>query len=48
MALDALGLGSTGGHTVNETANLKTMTMQAKRTAILLHRLTREALPKKR
>ena len=40
MALDGVGLGSTGGHTVNETANLKTLSMQAKRTAILLYRLT--------
>jgi glutamate carboxypeptidase len=39
MALDGVGLGSTGGHTVNETANLKSLTMQAKRTAILLYRL---------
>jgi glutamate carboxypeptidase len=40
MALDGVGLGSTGGHTVNENANLKSMTMQAKRTAILLYRLS--------
>ena len=40
MALDGVGLGSTGGHTVNETANLKSMALQAKRTAILLYRLT--------
>ena len=40
MALDGVGMGSTGGHTVNETASLRTITLQAKRTAILLYRLT--------
>ena len=42
MAMDGLGLGSSGGHTVNEVANLKTLSMQAKRAAILMYRLTHE------
>lgn len=40
MAIDGVGMDSSGGHTINETANLKSLPMQAKRTAILLHRLT--------
>jgi glutamate carboxypeptidase len=48
MALDGIGMGGAGGHTVNETADLKSMTMEAKRAAILLFRLTRVELPKKR
>ncbi|MEO7988451.1 MAG: M20/M25/M40 family metallo-hydrolase [Chryseolinea sp.] len=40
MAMDGLGLGSSGGHTVNEVANLKTLSMQTKRAAILMYRLT--------
>jgi glutamate carboxypeptidase len=40
MAMDGIGLRSTGGHTVNETADPRTLPMQAKRTAILLYRLT--------
>ena len=40
MALDGLGLGSSGGHTVNEVANLNTLKMQAKRAAVLMYRLT--------
>ena len=44
MALDGVGLGSAGGHTVNEVANLKTLSMQAKRTAVLLYRLTKEQI----
>jgi glutamate carboxypeptidase len=44
MALDGIGAGGSGGHTVNEQANLKSLTMEAKRTAILLHRLTREPI----
>ena len=39
MALDGLGLGSSGGHTMNEIANLRTLPMQAKRAAILMYRL---------
>jgi glutamate carboxypeptidase len=39
MAMDGLGLGSSGGHTINETADPRTLSTQSKRTAILLHRL---------
>ncbi len=42
MAMDGLGLGSSGGHTVNETADPRTISMQAKRAAILFYRLTHE------
>ncbi len=42
MAMDGLGLGSSGGHTVNEVANLRTLPMQTKRAALLMYRLTRE------
>jgi len=38
-ALDGLGLMGTGGHTVDETADLRTLSSQAKRVAILLYRL---------
>ena len=40
MAIDGLGLGSSGGHTVNETADPRTVAMQAKRAAVLFYRLT--------
>ena len=39
MALDGLGLRGKGGHTVEETADLRTLSSQAKRIAILLYRL---------
>jgi glutamate carboxypeptidase len=39
MALDGLGLKGTGGHTEQETADLATLAMQAKRVAVLLARL---------
>lgn len=42
MAIDGLGLGSSGGHTINEIANLKTLPMQAKRAAVLMYRLTHQ------
>ena len=42
MALDGLGLMGEGGHTVDETADLSTLTSQAKRAAMLMYRL-REA-----
>lgn len=41
MALDGLGLMGTGGHTVEETADLRTLSSQAKRAAVLLYRLSR-------
>jgi glutamate carboxypeptidase len=39
MALDGLGMKGTGGHTVEETGDLATLAIQAKRAAVLLHRL---------
>jgi glutamate carboxypeptidase len=39
MALDGVGLMGSGGHTVNETADLRTLPLNAKRVAIMLHRL---------
>ncbi|RAV98177.1 M20 family peptidase [Pseudochryseolinea flava] len=39
MAMDGLGLRSSGGHTVDERADIRTVNMQAKRTAVLLYRL---------
>lgn len=39
MALDGLGLMGTGGHTVQETADLATLASQTKRAAILMYRL---------
>lgn len=42
MAMDGLGPRSAGGHTVNETADPRTLPMEAKRAAILLYRLTRQ------
>ena len=41
MALDGVGLMGTGGHTVEETADLTTLPLQAGRGAVLLHRLAR-------
>jgi glutamate carboxypeptidase len=41
MAIDGIGLMGTGGHTVEETADLRALPMQAKRVAVLLHRLAR-------
>ena len=43
MAMDGIGAGGSGGHTIHEVANLKAITMEAKRTAILLYRLTRQS-----
>jgi len=39
MAIDGVGLMGTGGHTVDETAALRTLPLQAKRIAVLLARL---------
>lgn len=40
MAIDGLGLkGGDGDHTINETANIKLLPVQAKTTAVLLYRL---------
>jgi glutamate carboxypeptidase len=44
--IDGMGPGGTGGHTINETADLRTIPMQIARTAVLLHRITQPgALP---
>jgi glutamate carboxypeptidase len=45
MILDAAGLKGHDGHTVNETADLRTLPMQAKRAAVMLARLGRAAGP---
>jgi glutamate carboxypeptidase len=42
MALDGVGLMGHGGHTVEETADLRTLSMQAKRVAVTLLRLADE------
>jgi glutamate carboxypeptidase len=44
-ALDGIGLMGRGGHTVEETADLRTLPMQAKRVAVLLARIAREHQP---
>ena len=41
MAIDGVGLMGTGGHTVEETADLRTLGVQAKRVAVTLSRLAR-------
>ena len=41
MILDGVGLMGSGGHTVNETADLSTLPSMAKRMAVLLARLRR-------
>jgi glutamate carboxypeptidase len=48
MAMDGLGPRSSGGHTVNETADPRTIPLQAKRAAILLYRLTANSAQPKR
>jgi glutamate carboxypeptidase len=40
MAMDGVGLMGTGGHTLDEVADLRTLGMQTKRVAVLLHRLS--------
>ncbi len=42
MAVDGLGLSGAGGHTVNETGNLNKLSVQAKRAAVLMFRLSKE------
>jgi glutamate carboxypeptidase len=39
MALDGLGTGGGDDHTVREFIDLRTLPLQAKRAAVLLHRL---------
>jgi glutamate carboxypeptidase len=41
MILDGIGLMGSGGHTVNETADLTTLPSQTKRAALLLYRLSK-------
>jgi glutamate carboxypeptidase len=41
MILDGIGQMGDGGHTLNETADLRTLPSQTKRAALLLYRLTR-------
>jgi glutamate carboxypeptidase len=42
--IDGLGPGGTGGHTVNETADLRSIPIQIARTAVLLYRITKATL----
>ncbi|MEO5674886.1 MAG: M20/M25/M40 family metallo-hydrolase [Chitinophagales bacterium] len=41
MSLDGLGIAGGGGHTVNETANVNYLSIDAKRAAVLIARLVR-------
>ena len=41
MAIDGLGLGGADDHTVNETGDLRTLSMQTKRAAVFLYRLSK-------
>ena len=41
MALDGLGMMGTGGHTVNEVAELDSLSKNSRKAAILLHRLAK-------
>ncbi len=41
MAVDGLGLSGADDHTVNETGNLNMLSVQAKRAALLMYRLTK-------
>ena len=40
MAMDGVGLMGSGGHTIDETADLRTLNQQSKRVAVLLYRLS--------
>ena len=40
MAIDGIGLPGNDGHTVNETANIYYLSIEAKRSAVLIYRLT--------
>ncbi len=40
MAIDGIGMCGTGGHTIDEMADLNCLPIEAKRTAILLYRLS--------
>jgi glutamate carboxypeptidase len=43
MSIDALGLSGSGGHTDQETADLRMLPVKTKRAAVLLYRLTQGA-----
>jgi glutamate carboxypeptidase len=43
MILDGIGLMGDGGHTVEETADLRTLPSQTKRAALLMYRISRQA-----
>ena len=43
MAIDGLGLGGADDHTVRETGDLRTLSIQAKRAAVLIYRLCKKA-----
>ncbi len=45
MAMDGLGAGGADDHTVDETIDLRTLAMQAKRAAVFMYRLTRVGTP---
>jgi glutamate carboxypeptidase len=47
MAMDGLGLMGSGGHTVQEVGNLRTLPMNAKRVGVTLARLTSQWKPKR-
>ncbi len=40
-AIDGLGAGGSGGHTIEERVNLRTIPVATKRAAVLIYRLTR-------
>ena len=40
MAIDGLGLSGSNDHSINETGNLNMLSVQAKRAAILIYRLS--------
>jgi glutamate carboxypeptidase len=40
MAIDGMGMGGANDHTINETGDLESMRVQAKRAAVLMHRLS--------
>lgn len=44
MAIDGIGLMGFGGHTVEETADLRTLPSQTKRAALLMYRISQGAL----
>jgi glutamate carboxypeptidase len=43
MAIDGIGMRGSGGHTVQETGNLRSLSTQAKRAAVLLARLAKRS-----